>query len=170
MSSKKKDDNVLMGTCTQIVDGNETIDKMLADSLSIYDQALYFIRQDFFKIPLEERDICNYEIMSKSKLNALVKNTKAFRDSKLDYNIKQNAAYQARESFVDWKEAMIEYRRNPTDFTGEPSIPHYMYFNKKYNVITVDKTRFRFFDIERRVFRLPCTEVEVYVPEYVKIE
>ena len=103
MSSKKKDDNVLIGTCTQIVDGNETIDKMLTDSLSIYDQALYFIRQDFFKIPLEERDICNYEIMSKKKLNALVKNTKAFRDSDLDYNIKQNAVYQARESFVDWK-------------------------------------------------------------------
>ena len=170
MSSKKKDDNVLMGTCTQIVDGNETVDKMLTDSLSIYDQALYFIRQDFFKTPLEERDICKYKIMSKKKLNALVKNTKAFKDSKLDYNIKQYAAYQARESFVDWKNAMIEYRRNPTDFTGEPSIPHYMYFNKKYNKITVDKTRFRFFDIERRVFRLPCTEVEVYVPEYVKIE
>ena len=170
MSSKKKDDNVLMGTCTQIVDGNETIDKMLADSLSIYDQALYFIRQDFFKTPIEERDICKYKIMSKKKLNALVKNTKAFRDSKLDYNIKQNAAYQAHESFVDWKKAMTEYRRNPTDFTGEPSIPHYMYLNKKYNVITVDRTRFRFFDIERRVFRLPCTEVEVYVPEYVKIE
>ena len=64
----------------------------------------------------------------------------------------------------------MEYKRNPTDFSGEPSIPHYMYFNKKYNKITVDKTRFRFFDIERRVFRLPCTEVEVYVPEYVKIE
>ena len=170
MSSKKKDDNILMGTCTQIVDGNETVDKMLTDSLSIYDQALYFIRQDFFKTPLEERDICKYKIMSKKKLNALVKNTKAFKDSKLDYNIKQYAAYQARESFVDWKNAMIEYRRNPTDFTGEPSIPHYMYFNKKYNKITVDKTRFRFFDIERRVFRLPCTEVEVYVPEYVKIE
>ena len=73
MSRKKKDDNVLMGTCTQIVDGNKTIDKMLVDSLSIYDQALYFIRQDFFKIPLEERDICNYNIMSESKLNALVK-------------------------------------------------------------------------------------------------
>ena len=103
MSSKKKDDNVLMGTCTQIVDGNETIDKMLADSLSIYDQALYFIRQDFFKTPLEERDICNYEIMSKSKLEALVKKTKAFIDSDLDYNIKQHAIYQALESFVDWK-------------------------------------------------------------------
>ena len=72
MSRKKKDDNVLMGTCTQIVDGNKTIDKMLADSLSIYDQALYFIRQDFFKKPLEERDICNYNIMSESKLNDLV--------------------------------------------------------------------------------------------------
>ena len=103
MSSKKKDDNVLMGTCTQIVDGNETIDKMLTDSLSIYDQALYFIRQDFFKTPLEERDICKYKIMSKKKLNALVKNTKAFKDSKLDYNIKQYAAYQARESSREWK-------------------------------------------------------------------
>ena len=95
-----------MGTCTQIVDGNKTIDKMLADSLSIYDQALYFIRQDFFKKPLEERDICNYKIMSKSKLNALVKKTKAFKESDLDYNVKQQAAYQARESFADWKEAM----------------------------------------------------------------
>ena len=101
MSRKKKDNNELIGTCTQIVDGNKTIDKMLADSLSIYDQALYFIRQDFFKTPLEERDICNYNIMSKSKLNALVKKTKAFKDSDLDYNIKQQAAYQARDSFVD---------------------------------------------------------------------
>ena len=65
---------------------------------------------------------------------------------------------------------MTEYMRNPTDFTGEPSIPHYMYLNKKYNKITVYRARFRFFDIERRVFRLPCTEVEVHVPEYVKIE
>ena len=170
MSRKKKDNNELMGTCTQIVDGNKTIDKMLADSLSIYDQALYFIRQDFFKKPLEERDICKYKIMSKSKLNALVKNTKAFKDSDLDYHVKQRAAYQARESFADWKEAMKEYRRNPADFTGEPSIPHYMHLNKKYNKITVHKTRFRYFDIERRVFRLPCSEVEVYVPEYVKIE
>ena len=111
-----------MGTCTQIVDGNKTIDKMLADSLSIYDQALYFIRQDFFKTPLEERDICDYNIMSESKLNALVKNTKAFKESDLDYNVKQQAAYQARDSFVDWKEAMKEYRRNPADFTGEPSL------------------------------------------------
>ena len=115
MSSKKKDDNVLMGTYTQIVDGNETVDKMLTDSLSIYDQALYFIRQDFFKTPLEERDICNYKIMSKSKLDALIKNTKAFKDSDLDYHVKQRAAYQARESFADWKEAMKEYRRNPAD-------------------------------------------------------
>ena len=61
MSSKKKDDNVLMGTCTQIVDGNETIDKMLADSLSIYDQALYFIRQDFFKIDYFNFRIVHFE-------------------------------------------------------------------------------------------------------------
>ena len=120
-----------MGTCTQIVDGNKTIDKMLADSLSIYDQALYFIRQDFFKKPLEERDICKYKIMSKSKLNALIKNTKAVKNSNLDYNIKQHAAYQALEWFADWKEAMKEYRRNPADFTGEPSIPHYMHFKKE---------------------------------------
>ena len=170
MSRKKKDNNELMGTCTQIVDGNKTIDKMLADSLSIYDQALYFIRQDFFKKPLEERDICNYNIMSESKLNDLVKKTKAFKDSDLDYNVKQQAAYQARESFADWKEAMKEYRRNPADFTGEPSIPHYMHLNKKYNKITVYKVRFKHFDIERRVFKLPCTEVEVHIPEYVKIE
>ena len=97
MSRKKKDDNVLMGTCTQIVDGNKSIDKMLADSLSIYDQALYFIRQDFFKKPLEERDICKYKIMSKSRMDVLIKNTKAFKNSNLDYNIKQYAAYQVHD-------------------------------------------------------------------------
>ena len=51
--------------------------------------------------------------MSKSKLNALVKKTKAFKDSDLDYNAKQQAAYQARESFADWKEAMTDDKLHP---------------------------------------------------------
>lgn len=52
---QKKTEKPLMGVCQMIVESTEAFNKLLSDSLNIYDQALYFIRQDFFKKPFEER-------------------------------------------------------------------------------------------------------------------
>ena len=178
MSKTKKDkseeqnktEKPLMGVCQMIVESTEAFNKLLSDSLNIYDQALYFIRQDFFKKPFEERDITKYDIPSKNKLHKLIRSTPKFKNSILDYNVRQYAVEQAREAFKDWKEAMIKYKKNPSDFSGQPEIPHYKYFKKFYNKITIDKTRFKSFDRVKRELYIPKTDIRIKIPEYINID
>ena len=130
MSSKKKDDNVLMGTCTQIVDGNKTIDKMLVDSLSIYDQALYYQRQSYFETK-EQGKIKTY---SYNDLWNKVKNHEKIKASKLDINIKQYIVKQVCISWLSFIKSSIEYKKNPSKFSGRPKMPNYLYKTKDLNL------------------------------------
>jgi len=51
-----------------------------------------------------------------------------------------------RQISKNWEifiKSTIEYKKNPSKFNGKPKMPNYLYKKKDWNIIYVDKTRFR---------------------------
>ena len=69
-----------------ILKKTDEIDMWLSEATSIYDQALYYLRQEYFQAEKEDRKP-DYK---KIKLYDLVKDTEAWKSSNLDINAKQN--------------------------------------------------------------------------------
>ena len=120
-----------------IIKGNDTILRLMSESLAIYDQALYYQRQRYFKTK-EQKKIKTYNY---NELYNIVKETEAFKKSNMDYVLKQE---QIRPVCKNWKsfiKATIEYKNNPEKFKSKPKMPKYLYRRKKYSTVFIDKTR-----------------------------
>ena len=68
-----------------ILKKTDEIDKWLTEATSIYDQCLYYLRQEFFQAQKENRKP-NYKNI---KLYDLIKETNSWNNSNLDINAKQ---------------------------------------------------------------------------------
>ena len=155
-----------MKTWSVLIKPNDVMLNMMSDSLSIYDQALYFQRQEFFKA----RDTgCKLNALTFGELYNLTKETDAFKKSKLDHVLKSAAIRKANDSWSSYIKARIAYKNDPDKFSGEPSLPRYLYRRKKYTNVYIDKTRLRYKDITKEnEFRLPCTQVKIQFPPQIR--
>ena len=79
-----------------------------------------------------------------------------------NYDPAKNTAY--------YDSIRMSYRRNPSKFLSKPKMPNYLYKKKDWNIIYVDKTRFRKINKDKNFFNLPCSDYRVYVPKQIKLE
>ena len=145
-----------------IVNNDSRLDKMMSDSLLFYDQALYYQRQSFFETKLKT--------YTYNELWNLIKESDIHKDSKLDINIKQ---YAVRQVYTVWKSfinASIAYKKNQKKFTGEPKLPNYLYKKKDFNLVQIDKSRFRKKDETNNTFCLPCSDYKITIPKQIKLK
>ena len=142
-------------------------DTMLHESLLIYDQALYFLRWEYFSC----RD-CEFlrlpEYPSWFDLCAMVQKTSAWKESKLDINVKKQAVKEARDAWTTYSSAKFDYMQNPEKYSGVPEIPRYLYRRMHYHDLVIDKTRFRGNNLD--AIRIPCTDIDITVPKSIKKE
>lgn len=111
---------------------------MMESSSRIYNQALYFLRQAYFKTK-EEGEI---KTPSYNQLYHLVKNEDCYKTSVLDNNVRQATIKQAYDNWKAFIKTTISYNKNPKKFTGRPKIPSYLK-EGKLNVVTIDSSRLR---------------------------
>src|SRR5574344_898968 len=91
--------------------------KMMEDSLAIYDQTLYYQRQEFFK----GRDTnSKYKIYSYKELWDIVKNDPKYKDSKLDIEPKNYAIRKAVKNGKSYLYANKDFLKNPKKYLGKP--------------------------------------------------
>ena len=149
-----------------IVKNDDRLLIMMSNSLSIYDQALYFQRQSYFETK-EQGKIKTY---SYNDLWNKVKNHEKIKASKLDINIKQYIVKQVCISWLSFIKSTIEYKKNPSKFNGRPKMPNYLYKTKDYNIVQVDKTRFRKINEEQNSFNLPCSDYKITIPKQIRLK
>ena len=149
-----------------IVKNDDRLLAMMSDSLSIYDQTLYYQRQSYFETK-EQGKIKTY---SYNDLWNKVKNHEKIKASKLDINIKQYIVKQVCISWLSFIKSSIEYKKNAAKFTGRPKMPNYLYKTKDYNIVQVDKTRFRKINEEQNSFNLPCSDYSIKVPKQIRLK
>lgn len=152
----------MLRSCSMIIKGNDTILRLMSESLTIYDQALYYQRQRYFETK-EQKKIKTYNY---NELYNIVKETEAFKKSNMDYVLKHE---QIRLVFKNWKsfiKATIEYKNHQEKFEDKPKMPKYLYRRKKYSTVFIDKTRFRSF--KNNTFKIPCTDVVISCPKHIE--
>ena len=141
--------------------------KMMEDSLAIYDQALYYQRQEFFK----GRDTnSKYKIYSYKELWDIVKNDPAYKDSKLDIGPKTYAIRQAVKNWKSYLHANKDFLKNPKRYLGKPKIPKYLNRTKKYNIAQIDSSRFRYKNCKENEIYLPNTKYYIQIPDFIRLE
>ena len=92
-----------------VTEANDTIHGMMSEALSIYDKALYFQRQRYFETK-KQGDVKTYKY---NDLRKLVKETDVFKNSKLDYVLRED---QIREVIKNWNKyikAVMRYKEHP---------------------------------------------------------
>ena len=150
-----------------VTEANDIIHGMMSEALSIYDKALYFQRQKYFETK-KQGDIKTYDY---NDLYELVKETDVFKNSKLDYVLREN---QIREVIANWNKyikAVMRYKEHPELFDGKPRIPNYLYKRKNYTSVYVNSSRFRKGNkkIEHSI-TLPCTTECIVIPRQIDIK
>lgn len=149
-----------------VVNNDDRLLKMMSDSLSIYDQTLYFQRQSYFKTK-EQGKIKTYsynELWNKVKFEETVK------QSKIDINIKQYTVRQVYNVWLSFIKSSAEYKKNQNKFLGKPKMPNYLYKSRDYNLVQVDKSRFRKIDEVNNSFNLPCSDYRICVPKQIRLK
>ena len=150
-----------------VVNNTPELLSCMEDSLSIYDQALYYQRQEYFR----GRDNNEkYKVYSFKELWDLVKLTPAYKDSKLDIGPKTYAIRQVSQNWRDYMKALKSYYKNPSNFKGKPCIPNYLHKRKKYNIVQVDSSRFRTKWCKENEIRIPNTQYKLQIPLHIKMD
>ena len=152
---------------SEYIDFDVEVAQMLIDSIVVYDQALYFLRQEYFRC----RDLNWAELPSYPSRYNLMELTKVCDNVKavhLDINVKKEIVFQARRDWKAWIESKKDFKENPKKYLGEPQMPRYKYRYNTYNTITIDKTRFRG-DRDDEI-KLPCSDVYIKIPDSIKKE
>lgn len=149
-----------------IVNNDSRLQKMMSNSLFIYDQALYFQRQKYFETK-EQGKIKTY---SYNELWNLFKEIDLNGQIKLDINIKQYIVRQVSKNWENFIKSSVEFKKNPSKFLGKPKMPNYLYKKKDWNIVQVDKTRFRKVNEETNSFNLPCSDYTIKVPKQIRLK
>jgi putative transposase len=150
-----------------VVNDSPELLNMMEDSLAIYDQALYYQRQEYFK---GRNNNEKYKVYSYNDLWNIVKDTSAYKDSTLDIGPKTYAIRQVVKNWKAYMKSLKEFYKDPSKFEGKPRIPNYLHRTKKYNVAQIDSSRFRTKWCKENEIRLPNTQYKVQIPEFIKLK
>ena len=152
----------MLRSCSMIIKGNGTILRLMSESLTIYDQALYYQRQRYFETKSQNK----IKTYSYNELYNIVKETEIFKKSNMDYVLKQEQIRLVCKNWKSFIKATIEYKKNQNKFEDKPKMPKYLYRRKKYSTVFIDKTRFR--SVKNNTFKIPCTDVIISCPKHIE--
>ena len=157
-----------MVKCLQILSPmNPQILQWLKDSRAIYDQALYHQRQSYFS----SKETGKIQTYSFNELYKIVKDTGQYTGSTLDIPVKQYIIRQVATNWLTVIKASVEYKKNPSKFTGRPSILKYLYKRTEFNLLQFDSTRLRNIDYKENSFCLPkFRKFRIKVPKWLDIK
>lgn len=130
--------------------------EMLESSTAIYNQSLYFLRQAYFST----KELGKIKTPNYVELYNLVKETESFKNSKLDYVVKQAVIKQVISNWKGFIRATVEYWKNPSKFKGKPKLPRY-FKQDKLNLLIVDSSRLRKKNCKENELRLPCSNYKI---------
>lgn len=155
----------MIRTEKMILRKTEEVDKWLSQATAIYDQALYYLRQEFFQSEKENRKP-DYK---KIKLYDLVKETESWKMSDLDVNAKQYVLRKVNDNRSSFYRACKSYWKDKSKFLGRPKIPGYLAKRNRSSVLIFDKTRLRHKDFENNTLSLPKSKYKIQIPKYIDI-
>lgn len=156
----------MLKTWSYILKNDERLDKMMSDSLSIYDCALYYQRQAYFKSK-EQSKIKTYSYV---ELWNIVKESEQIKNSTLDYVAKQYIVKQVYDNWKAFIKSTMAYKENKSKFHARPKLPNYLYKNKKYNIVKIDKTRFKKLNYDDNSFVLPCSTYKIKIINKINLK
>lgn len=160
----------MIRTRTTLIKSTEELNKMLIDSRALYDQSLYFLRQSYFETKkLRE---CNSSVKFQTpnffKLCKIVKETDIFKNSNLDYVIKQAVIKQVSSNWNSFMNSIVKYNKCKSSFTKKPNLPNYLKNAKKeYNLITINKFRFGKKNCKNNEIQIPKSTYKIILPPYI---
>lgn len=151
-------------TQTIIMNDNTEVLQMLRDSLSIYDQCLYFLRQQHFEFL---KDGVKQKSLNLKTLYDLVKETPSFKESKMDSVVKSGIIRQVLSVWSCYIKSLVSYKRTPLKFKSKPKLPNYLHKRKTFNKIVIDKTRFRSKGCLENEIKLPNSTFKFKFSEHI---
>ena len=107
-----------------VVNDSPEILSMMENSLAIYDQALYYQRQEYFK---GRNNNEKYKVYSYNDLWNIVKNTPAYKNSKIDIGPKTYAIRQVVKNWKSYMKLLKNFYKESSKFEGKPRIPKYLH-------------------------------------------
>ena len=153
-----------MKTWSILMNPDNELLQMMRDSRWIYDQALYHQRQKFFET-LKEGKIKTFTY---KELYHLVSQTNEYKEMKLDSVSKAAALRQLFSNWTGYIHSVMEYKKHPNKFTKRPNIPNYICRKSEFNLVQIDKTRFRSRGCEKNEIGLPKSNVKIIIPDKIK--
>ena len=140
-------------------------DRLMADALCIYDQALYYLRQEYFCCrDLGWSDQPKYPLWY--DLCSLVSERECW-NVKLDINCKKQVVFQALSAWNSWLKSSKDYKAHPEKYKAQPCMPKYLYRTRNWCPLKIDKTRFR--GKETSKIAIPCnTDIVLDIPSNIK--
>ena len=156
----------MLKTWSYIVNNDSRLDEMMRSSLSIYDKTLYIQRQRYF----ETKEQGKIKTCSYNELWNIVKEDEIVKNSCLDYNVKQYVVRQVSEVWNSFVKSLISYKNDKKKFNSAPKIPNYLYKTKQFNIVQIDKTRFRKIDYKVNSITLPKSNFTIKLTDKIKIK
>lgn len=147
-----------------ILKKTDEIGRWLSDATAIYNQTLYYLRQEYFESQKQNRK----PDYSKLDLYNLIKKTDVWINSDLDYNAKQYVIRKVNDNWKSFYKACRSYWKDRSKFLGMPKIPKYLK-NGRMAVLIFDKTRLRNKDVKSNTLSFPKSEYIIKFPEYLDI-
>ena len=153
-----------MKTWSILMDPAEEILQMMRDSRWIYDQALYHQRQKFFE-SFKEGKIKTFTF---KELYRVVSQTDEYKEMRLDSVSKSGVLRQLFSSWTGYIHSVMEYKKHPEKFAKRPNLPNYICRKSEFNLVQIDKTRFRSKGCEKNEIRLPNSNVIIRIPDQIE--
>ena len=153
-----------MKTWTILMNPGEEMLQMMKDARWIYDQALYYQRQKFF----ETRKEGKIKTFSFKELYHIVSQTDEYKSMRLDSVSKSGALRQLFSNWNGYIRSVMQYKKHPEKFIKRPKLPNYICRKSEFNLVQIDKTRFRSKGCRKNEIRLPNSNVKIRIPEQIE--
>lgn len=152
-----------MRTWNILIEPNDEILQMMRDSRWIYDQALYHQRQRFFET-FKEGKIKTFTF---KELYHIVSQTDEYKEMRLDSVSKSGALRQLFSNWNGYINSVIQYNKHPEKFTKRPNLPNYICRKSEFNLVQIDKKRFRSKGCDKNEIRFPNSNVKIKIPDQI---
>lgn len=158
------------------------INDMLIDTTCVYDQTLYYYRQEYFRVrdinndkksKLKEGEKMVYEKAVYPKLKEvydLVKEKESWKESKLDHVVKTAALQSAITNWFTMLKSLKVYFKGGKQFDynyNVPGFPHYLLKHNRVINLTIDKTRLRKKGCKNNQLKLPKSDIKLNIPKNI---
>jgi len=136
--------------------------KWLEEVTAIYNQGLYYYRQELFQARKENRK----PDYSKIKLYDILKDMDCWKLATVDHPSKTAALRKVKDNWTSFYRACKAYWKDKGKFTGMPKPPKYLK-NGKTAPLVFDKSRLHHRDFENHTLCFPKSKRRITIPKHV---